>query len=223
MGSRGLITNSPHRSPPKQAAAATIDGRSARRQNNRRRIVDAMLALVRAGAIAPGAEQVAARAEVGLRTVFRHFEDMDALYREMAQAMEAEIRPFIVMPFASTDGRERILEVIDRRVRVFEKLMLFKNAADVHRHRSAFLKKNYQRLRDLERSSLRNALPQAISADPIRFEALDLLLSLDIWQRLRCERKLSIGRARATLEFAAAALFAGLVARPAAANQNSSD
>ncbi len=178
-----------------------------------------MLALVRDGAIAPGAEQVAARAEVGLRTVFRHFEDMDALYREMAQAMEAEIRPFIVMPFASTDSRERILEVIDRRVRVFEKVMRFKNAADVHRHRSAFLKKNYQRLRDLQRSALRNALPQQISADPIRFEALDLLLSLDTWQRLRCEQKLSVARARATLEFAAGALFAG----PLTANQNSAD
>ncbi len=185
-----------------------IDGRKARRQNNRRRIVNAMLALVRGGAISPGAQQVAARAEVGLRTVFRHFDDLDGLYREMAAAMEKEIRPFIRAPFASTDSGERILEVIDRRVRVFEKVMPLKNAADVHRHRSAFLKKNYRRLRNLERSSLRSALPDAIWTDRTRFEALDLLLSLDTWQRLRHEQKLSVARARATVEFAARALFA---------------
>jgi len=167
-----------------------------------------MLALVRGGAISPGAQQVAARAEVGLRTVFRHFDDLDGLYREMAAAMEKEIRPFIRAPFASTDSGERILEVIDRRVRVFEKVMPLKNAADVHRHRSAFLKKNYRRLRNLERSSLRSALPDAIWTDRTRFEALDLLLSLDTWQRLRHEQKLSVARARATVEFAARALFA---------------
>lgn len=183
-----------------------IDGRIARRQNNRRRIVDAMLALVRSGAISPGAEEVAVRAEVGLRTVFRHFDDLDALYREMAAAIEKEIRPFIFVPFASTDSRERILELIDRRVRVFEKVMPLKNAADVHRHRSAFLKKNYQRLRNLERTSLRSALPDPPWSDRTRFEALDLLLSLDSWQRLRFQQKLSVARARETVEFAAARL-----------------
>ena len=46
-----------------------------------------MLELVRAGAISPNAEEVAERAGVGLRTVFRRFDDMDSLYREMAKAM----------------------------------------------------------------------------------------------------------------------------------------
>ncbi|MFM8818949.1 MAG: TetR/AcrR family transcriptional regulator, partial [Phenylobacterium sp.] len=55
------------------------DGRRRRGLDSRDRIIAAMLDLAREGEVAPGAERVAARAEVGLRTVFRHFRDMDSL------------------------------------------------------------------------------------------------------------------------------------------------
>ncbi|HAY44774.1 MAG TPA: transcriptional regulator, partial [Gammaproteobacteria bacterium] len=54
----------------------TSDGRHQRSRDSKRKIVTAMLELVRAGIIAPTAEEVAARANVGLRTVFRRFKDM---------------------------------------------------------------------------------------------------------------------------------------------------
>ncbi|MFX8786073.1 hypothetical protein ABTM90_19835, partial [Acinetobacter baumannii] len=50
-----------------------IDGRRQRGQNNRARIVKAVLELTREGTFTPSAEQVARRADVSLRTVFRHF------------------------------------------------------------------------------------------------------------------------------------------------------
>lgn len=49
---------------------ATTDGRKLRSEDSKRRIVSAMLELVREGRMAPTAEEVANRAEVGLRTVF---------------------------------------------------------------------------------------------------------------------------------------------------------
>ena len=61
----------------------STDGRRRRSQRSRDRIVTAMIDLVEAGAITPSAEEVAARAEVGLRSVFRHFRDMESLYREI--------------------------------------------------------------------------------------------------------------------------------------------
>ena len=81
-----------------EQATAMFDGRKVRRRNNRRRIVAAMLELVRDGAISPGAEEVAERAGVGLRTVFRHFDDMESLYREMAEAMRHELQPLVAAP-----------------------------------------------------------------------------------------------------------------------------
>src|SRR5271168_3254854 len=108
-----------------QPKAEVVDGRIVRRHNNRRRIVAAMLELVRAGSISPGAEEVAERAGVGLRTVFRHFDDMDGLYREMAEAMRNELQPIVAVPFASRDWKGKLGEMIERRARLFERAMPF--------------------------------------------------------------------------------------------------
>jgi len=186
-----------------------LDGRRIRRQHNRRRIVEAILDLIRAGAISPSAEEVAVRAAVGLRTVFRHFDDMDSLYREIAEVMEAEISPILAAPFASEDWGNQLLEMIGRRSRVFEKLMPFKIAADVHRHRSAFLRQDHANLTDFQRASLRSVVPPEIRSDRIRFEALDVLLSFETWQRLRQEQGLSVAKAKKTVELAIGALIAG--------------
>ena len=118
---------------------AEADGRRRRSQDSRARIVTAMLELIRAGDVAPSAEQVAERAQVGLRTVFRHFNDMDSLYREMSHAIEGELREVVLRPFKAKAGRDRVLELIERRSQAFEKIAPFKRASDAHRHRSRFL------------------------------------------------------------------------------------
>ena len=188
------------------AEAERVDGRIIRRRNNRRRIVAAMLELVRAGAISPVAEEVAERAGVGLRTVFRHFDDMDSLYREMAEAMRNELQRIVAAPLASRDWKGRLGEIVDRRARLFERAMPFKNAADVHRHRSAFLRKDYEMMRSAERAALEAALPAALRNDKRFFEALDQALSFSTWQHLRRDQKLTQARARETIEYAMRAL-----------------
>ena len=69
--------------PESKTQKTRTDGRRARGHVSRSRIVAAMIELVREGCVAPTAEQVALRADVGLRTVFRHFDDMESLYREI--------------------------------------------------------------------------------------------------------------------------------------------
>ncbi len=193
---------------PVRAKADEADGRVVRRQNNRRRIVAAMLELVRAGAISPSAEEVAERAGLGLRTVFRHFDDMDSLYREMAEAMRNELQPIVAAPFASRDWPGRLDEIVDRRARLFERAMPFKNAADVHRHRSVFLRRDYEMMRSAERAALEAALPATLRNEKRFFEALDQALSFSTWQHLRRDQKLNQAQARATVEYAIRALVA---------------
>jgi AcrR family transcriptional regulator len=189
------------------AKAEIVDGRIVRRHNNRRRIVAAMLELVRAGAISPNAEEVAERAGVGLRTVFRHFDDMDSLYREMAEAMRNELTPLVAAPFASGEWKTRLGEMIDRRARLFERAMPFKNAADVHRHRSAFLRKDYETIRSAERAAIEAVLPTPLKNDKTFFEAIDQALSFATWQHLRRDQKLSPADARETVEYSVRALI----------------
>lgn len=181
------------------------DGRRRRSEASRRAIVAAMLALVREGHVTPVAEEVAARGKVGLRTVFRHFANMESLYREINAAVLAEVGPLIDKPYAAPGWRGRLAELMERRAALFERILPFKIASDVNRHGSSYLEAQSHRLVAAQRASLLPLLPRAVRADPLRVEALDLVLSFDSWRRLRQDQKLSPKRARAVI--------AGLVAK----------
>ncbi len=187
---------------------APTDGRRQRGQENRRRIVEAMLHLVRAGNIAPSAEEVSAKAQVGLRTVFRHFDDMDGLYRELSEIMRAEIGPVVLAPLPEGSWPQRLAALIDRRALVYEKILPFRIAADVHKHRSPFLREDHEALVHMQRTTLSAALPPAWRDDRLRIEALDLLLSFDSWRRLRQDQHLTVAEAKGTIRLAAEALGA---------------
>lgn len=184
------------------------DGRRLRSQDSRARIVAAMLALIREGEVSPSAEQVAGRAQVGLRTVFRHFKDMDSLYREMSEVIETEVHRIKDAPFIAADWRGRVLELVDRRFTVFERIAPFKRASDVYRHRSRFLGNDNRRLVVGLREILERVVPIEELSDPRLFEALDLLLSFEAWARLRFEQNLSQAEASEVLRAAVARLIA---------------
>lgn len=186
--------------PPVNSSLGHTDGRRRRSQDSRLRIVRAMLELVEAGDPAPGAEQVAARAGVGLRTVFRHFADMDSLYREMSAVIEAEVRAQIERPFTATELGGRILELIDRRSSIYERIAPYRRAADALRHRSPFLAADHARFVDAARNILRQELPQEFAGDRLTFEALDLVLSFESWSRLRQDQGLSLQRTQEVLQ-----------------------
>lgn len=178
------------------------DGRRRRGQNNRARIVTAMLEIIRTGDMSPSADQVAARADVGLRTVFRHFKDMDSLYSEMSIAIEDELRAVVVTPFRSTDWKDRVIELVDRRAFAFEKIAPFKHASEAYRHRSRFLDQDSGKLVMVLRQILVGELRPPLADDPLKVETLDLLLSFEAWSRLRREQGLSIEQASEVLRAA---------------------
>ena len=190
----------------KSASDTRVDGRRIRGADNRRKIVDALLKLVESGVVSPSAEDVAAEAGVGLRTVFRHFTDMESLRREISERMTAEIQPIIERPFDSAAWRERIVELVDRRAQIFERLLPFKIAGDAHRHDSQFLTTEQSGLVKAQRTALRKALTAHMTDDKPRFEALDLLLSFEAWRRLRRDQGLSVRDARAAMLAGAEAL-----------------
>ena len=186
--------------------AGSSDGRRRRGEDNRARIVAAMLEIVQSGEIAPSAEQVAARADVGLRTVFRHFSDMDSLYREMSEAIEAEVQAVADQPFLAADWPGRVVELVGRRGVAFEKIGPFRKASDAFRHRSRFLGDDTNRLSRRLREILERVVGDAVDTQTL--EALDLLLSFEAWSRLREEQGLSVEQTRAVLESAARRLIA---------------
>jgi AcrR family transcriptional regulator len=171
------------------------DGRRRRSENSRNRIVAAMIELVAEGRITPSAEEVASRAGVGLRTVFRHFNDMESLYAALTDSL-AEHYEMWLIPFESADWQGQLVEVIERRTATYERLLPFKRAGDAHRHMSPAIQVEHARILAMMRQRLRSFLPTAITDDDVRFETIDLMLSFEAWQRLRDEQGLPIDLAR---------------------------
>ena len=175
------------------------DGRRRRGQDNRARIVKAMLELVQAGDVAPVAEVVAARADVGLRTVFRHFKDMDSLYGEMSEAVSREARDLFDRPFTAVAWRDQLDELVERRATLFERISPYRRASERLRYRSAFIAEEQARLVTILREILRRIVPANGLADPTAFEALDMLLSYEVWSRLRREQNLTAEDAKVVI------------------------
>ena len=178
------------------------DGRRMRSERSRERIVEAMLALVRAGDINPSAADVADKAGVGLRTVFRHFEDKDSLYREMAAIIEAEVRPLLDRPFESRDWPDRLYELVARRAAIYERILPIKQAANIRRFESDYLSDAYHRFLTLERSLLMAVLPETLGQDARAFAALDMVTAFQAWRRLRQDQGLSPDEAEAVMRHA---------------------
>lgn len=182
------------------------DGRRLRSEVSRRRIVEAMRELIREGSVAPRAEEVAARADVGLRSVFRHFDDMESLYREIAEAMLIEVTPMLNLPQPAGTTAEIIAEMIDRRIKLFERIMPFRTAADVHLHRSPFLLEDRLRMNEMLRKAMRSALPAELRKDRTLLDALEAVFSFEFWRRLRWDQQLSPAQARRAVELTVTSL-----------------
>jgi hypothetical protein len=129
---------------------------------------------------------------------------MESLYREMSDVMEAEIGAFSRTPFKSTDWREKLQELVERRAFAFERITPFKRASDIHRYKSPFLDADNSRLVIALRKILQREMPPEVLQDAPLLEALDLLLSFESWSRLRREQGLSIKKAREALSLAVA-------------------
>jgi AcrR family transcriptional regulator len=173
------------------------DGRRQRSRSSRARIVSALLELVEQGDPNPSAARVAVTAGVGLRTVFRHFDDMDALYQQMAWAIEAKVLPLALLPFHATDWRDQIRELVVRRATVFEAIMPFRISSSVKRFQSSFLMQDYRRMQQVEMASIDAILPPDIRANRTYAGALCVPLSFQCWRLLRDDQGLDFDEARA--------------------------
>ena len=186
------------RSAPRSSSAPETDGRRLRAEASRERIVRALIALVQEGELAPSAEAVAERAGVGLRTVFRLFNDMETLHREMQAVMIGRIAPLFDQPLEG-GWRERIDGLIERRRRIFEEILPLKSAGEAFRVRSSLIQAEHMRMTRMTREMLLFLLPESVRADLPLVDALDLALSFEGWRRLRQEQDLTPDQAEAVV------------------------
>jgi AcrR family transcriptional regulator len=94
-----------------QTLETQVDGRVARSERTREAIAEALLKLLEEGVLRPRAQEIAKRADVAVRTVFQHFDDMEGLYAEILRRQSERIAPFLAPldPHRSTSDKVRTL------------------------------------------------------------------------------------------------------------------
>ena len=193
---------------PTGKATQPTDGRLNRSVVTRKKIVDALTALITEGYVSPTAEQVAQRADVGLRTVFRHFDDMDSLYREISMDLDGQVLPLTQLRLAGPTWQDRLLQTIALRADIYDRLAAIHLAAQVHRHESAYLTQNLMESAAMQRELTRHLLPEPVARDGTLLDALDVALSIETWIRLRREQGLATEAAQAVVRRTVQSLLA---------------
>jgi len=188
------------------------DGRQARSRRTRTAVAEAMLDCLQDGLLRPSAKEVAERAGVSTRAVFRHFDKMEALLEEAAE-LQIE-RVMRELPPIATEGslEQRINALVLHSVRrneitapVRRAALLAEPFSKVIRERQAWMHATARRqVRKVFAQEL-NALPEAERRD--RIAALRALLSFSHWDELRRHERLSTAAASRVLRSAVRALL----------------
>ncbi|MGI9286125.1 MAG: TetR/AcrR family transcriptional regulator [Pseudomonadales bacterium] len=169
---------------------ATTDGRIQRSERSRQLIIDAMLALVNEGNLIPTAQQVADRAGVAIRTVFRHFSEMENLYAEMDSYLKPTYEGLFLGGDRSGSLEERVLHAVERHANAYSAMGLVIQSTLSLIWRSPVLKKNYARNQRGLRKDLDDWLPELKKVSVETREAIDAITSFEFWDRLQSQQGL---------------------------------
>ncbi len=175
------------------------DGRTQRSERSRTAIVQAMLELIGEGSLSPTAQQVAERADVGVRTVFRHFSDMETLFSTMNEQIKGEVESLFIEKVQTGPYEQRVDGLIERRMEIFATLAPYIRSSTLQRWRSAFLQAEHERTIRTLRLDLRRWLPEIESLAVEVGDALELIVSFEALNRLRVDQRLPLRRTVAVL------------------------
>ena len=172
--------------------AISVDGRRQRGERTRVAIIDAAFSLQEEGVLVPTAQQISDRAGVLIRLFFRHFEDMETLFR----AADDQLRDSYEALFIGGDRQgslaERVDRAVERRSAAFEQLKNLVLGTKAQLWRYEMLRKNYARNQKGLRKDLEIWLPELSGLPEVECESIHAIASFEMWNRLRSEQGLSV-------------------------------
>ena len=175
---------------------SVADGRRERSRTNHAKIIAAGMELIGKGEYSPNAARVAEVAGVGIRSVFRHFEDMDTLYRQMSTEVEVKVWPLMLQQLEGVTWKERLVSLAKRRMTIQEITFHYRVAADLRRFESVFTVEDHRRILRIEFEMINGCLSETARADTIGTAGIYALLSFTNWESLRQGQGLSVEDAR---------------------------
>lgn len=188
------------RARPQRAPRGSGETPQVRGERTRRRIAEAVITLMEEHAEAPTAKEVAARAGVSVRLVFHHFEDMDTLYRLVADIQVERHWQTSHPPSAELPLDTRIDRTVAQRAKLFDAVAPVRRTALTLTLRypdvAAALSSSDQMLHSWTVTTFGAELAGAGKERRDLQAALDAALSFETWDRLRRAEHLSSAAAR---------------------------
>jgi TetR/AcrR family transcriptional regulator, regulator of autoinduction and epiphytic fitness len=182
--------------PPPDGQPDHVDGRHARRASNRQAAVDALIALYREGRYTPTAVEVAERAGLSVRSLFRYFDDVDDLAGAAIDHQASLTYPLLTVDAEPDDLLEvRITKLVESRVHQYEVLAPAACAARAVAHRHPAVAAKLAEVSSARRGQIRSLFSPELAAmrpnDALRtFTTIDLLCSFEGYQFLRHQHDL---------------------------------
>jgi AcrR family transcriptional regulator len=190
----------------KEGDALDSDGRVARGQLTRRRVAEALVALLNEGTVEPTAREIAERAGVSLRLVFHHFSDLEDLHRAVGE-LQFELH-WSRLATVSSDLPLSIRTALVSKSRgdLYEEIGAVRRAGMRKIDTSEGIARVIDDSNELLRLGLESTFaPEITSLSRTGLSPTDLLDMLDwatsweSWERLRRHQKMSPDRAVETL------------------------
>jgi AcrR family transcriptional regulator len=196
---RSATTNGKRAAAP--AAIAQTDGRRLRGERTRLRVLEALLDLVGKGELRPTAQQVATAAGVALRTVYHHFEDVEAL-RRMAFDLQVGRHNELLQDIDPSLPVDERVHLLARQLRkLFEIIGPIRRATMFDEHSSQEMANGLRRSRVIRRQHVEHTFTPEIAAQgadgKVLLDALDVITSWPTWFYLRDGNSLGRGTAAA--------------------------
>ena len=164
---------------------AHVDGRILRSKKSQNIILESIINLINKGNLYPTAEEVAKESGIAIRTVFRHFDDMETLLMKVDESInhkllndEKEIR-------LDSPLTERLGLIIEERLYYYNKYENIMIATITQLPKYKILQKRYPEYQKLLRKRTERIIPEILNLKSANQELLDASLSFGFYQRLK--------------------------------------
>jgi AcrR family transcriptional regulator len=204
-GRDGLVSDTVAPVEAEPAEAPVVDGRVARREANRNAVLDAVIELFSEGNLEPAPEEVARRSGVSPRSVYRYYEDREALLRAAIDRRLEAVSPLLVIHGIGRGAFDERLEAfVTARLRLYEEVAATARASRSLGRSSPIIGEQVERTRTVLRAQLEKQFRPELQvldgrARRARLDAADVLCQLEALDRLRVGRGLSPADTRRVL------------------------
>ena len=175
-----------------------IDGRTARAVRTKDAIVDACLGLIDEGDLRPTGPRIAERAGVSVRSIFQHFDDLDALFSAVGARVTERIVGLLRPIDPAAPLLDRADQLVAQRVQVLEALTPVLRAALVHAASSTVIRQQFDDGHRFFVAQVDQVFAAEL-ADPetsgLLRDALVVALSWTSWDLLRAAQSRSVDEA----------------------------